>query len=63
MIIVNPNQLSKMQSGGTFAKLTIHPISEGVLSDAVMMMDEDDEHTMSTYHRVYERCRVDLVRV
>ncbi|KAG0321875.1 DNA-directed DNA polymerase alpha subunit pol12 [Linnemannia gamsii] len=63
VIVVNPNQLSKMQSGGTFAKLTIHPMAEGALSDAVMMMDEDDEQTMSTYHRVYERCRVDLIRV
>ncbi|KAF8937862.1 DNA-directed DNA polymerase alpha subunit pol12 [Haplosporangium gracile] len=63
VIVVNPNQLSKMQSGGTFAKLTIHPMSESALSDSVMMMDENDEQTMSTYHRVYERCRVDLVRV
>ncbi|KAF9142699.1 DNA-directed DNA polymerase alpha subunit pol12 [Mortierella sp. GBA39] len=63
VIVVNPNQLSKMQSGGTFAKLTIHPIPEGVLSDAVMMMDEDDEQTMRSFHRVQERCRVDLVRV
>ncbi|KAF9903629.1 DNA-directed DNA polymerase alpha subunit pol12 [Linnemannia zychae] len=63
VVVVNPNQLSKMQSGGTFAKLTIHPLPENALSDAVMMMDEDDEQTMSTYHRVYERCRVDLVRV
>ncbi|KAG0374532.1 DNA-directed DNA polymerase alpha subunit pol12 [Mortierella sp. AD032] len=63
VVVVNPNQLSKMQTGGTFAKLTIHPLPENALSDAVMMMDEDDEQTMSTYHRVYERCRVDLVRV
>ncbi|KAF9090803.1 DNA-directed DNA polymerase alpha subunit pol12 [Mortierella sp. AD031] len=63
VVVVNPNQLSKMQSGGTFARLTIHPMSENALSDAVMMMDEDDEQTMSTYHRVYERCRVDLIRV
>ncbi|KAG0278605.1 DNA-directed DNA polymerase alpha subunit pol12 [Linnemannia exigua] len=63
VVVVNPNQLSKMQAGGTFAKLTIHPLPENALSDAVMMMDEDDEQTMSTYHRVYERCRVDIVRV
>lgn len=63
VIVINPNQLSKMQSGGTFAKLTIHPIPEGVLSDEVMMMDEDDERTMRGFHRVQERCRVDLVRV
>ncbi|KAF9920334.1 DNA-directed DNA polymerase alpha subunit pol12 [Linnemannia zychae] len=63
VVVVNPNQLSKMQSGGIFAKLTIHPISENALSTAVMMMDEDDESTMSIYHRVYDRCRVDLIRV
>ncbi|KAG0297133.1 DNA-directed DNA polymerase alpha subunit pol12 [Dissophora globulifera] len=63
VVVVNPNQLSKAQSGGTFARLTIHPITQSVLEDAVMMMDEEDEQSMSTYHRVYERCRVDLVRV
>ncbi|KAI8603184.1 DNA polymerase alpha/epsilon subunit B-domain-containing protein [Dissophora ornata] len=63
IVAVNPNQLSKAQTGGMFARLTIHPISESVLGDAVMMMDEEDTQSMTTYHRVYERCRVDLVRV
>ncbi|KAG0365309.1 DNA-directed DNA polymerase alpha subunit pol12 [Gamsiella multidivaricata] len=63
VVVVNPNQLCKAQTGGTFARLTIHPISEGILSDAVMMMDEEDKQSLSMYHRVYERCRVDLVRV
>ncbi|KAG0052842.1 DNA-directed DNA polymerase alpha subunit pol12 [Gryganskiella cystojenkinii] len=63
VIMINPNQVCKGQAGGTFAILTIHPINRGVLEDAVMLMDEEDEQSMSTYHRVYERCRVDLVRV
>ncbi|KAI1300662.1 DNA-directed DNA polymerase alpha subunit pol12 [Mortierella claussenii] len=63
MVVVNPNQLSKAQSGGTFARLTIHPISKESLADAIMMMDEEDVQSMSTYHHVYDRCRVDLVRV
>ncbi|KAF9187848.1 DNA polymerase alpha subunit B [Haplosporangium sp. Z 11] len=63
VITVNPNHLSKAHAGGTFARLTIHPISQSVLGDLAMMMDEEDAQSMSTYHRVYDRCRVDLVRV
>ncbi|KAF9189903.1 DNA-directed DNA polymerase alpha subunit pol12 [Haplosporangium sp. Z 767] len=63
VITVNPNHLSKAHAGGTFARLTIHPISQSVLGDLTMMMDEEDAQSMSTYHRVYDRCRVDLVRV
>ncbi|GJJ78996.1 DNA polymerase alpha subunit B [Entomortierella parvispora] len=63
VIMINPNQLCKGQTGGTFAVLTIHPIPREELEDAAMMMDEEDEQSMSTYHRVYDRCRVDLVRV
>ncbi|KAF9585087.1 DNA-directed DNA polymerase alpha subunit pol12 [Lunasporangiospora selenospora] len=63
VMMVNPNQLSKAQTGGTFAVLTIHPMAQDYLSDAVMIMDDEDERTMSMYHRVYERCRVDIVRV
>ncbi|KAG0206680.1 DNA-directed DNA polymerase alpha subunit pol12 [Mortierella sp. GBA30] len=63
VVTINPNQLSKSQAGGTFARLTIHPMSRSYLDDAVMMMDEEVEQSMSTYHNVYERCRVDLIRV
>ncbi|KAF9918036.1 DNA-directed DNA polymerase alpha subunit pol12 [Lobosporangium transversale] len=63
IIIVNPSQLSKGQSGGTYARLTIHPIPNAFLDDMLTLMDEDEPQTMSTYHRVYERCRVDLVRI
>ncbi|KAF8972848.1 DNA-directed DNA polymerase alpha subunit pol12 [Entomortierella lignicola] len=64
VVFVNPNQLSKAHAGGTFARLTIHPISQTALDEAlVSSMDEDDEQSTSVYHQVYSRCRVDIVRV
>ncbi|KAG0338313.1 DNA-directed DNA polymerase alpha subunit pol12 [Podila humilis] len=63
VVVVNPHQLSKGQAGGMFAIVTIHPLSETELEDAAMFMDEEDETSMTMHHRVYERCRVDLVRV
>ncbi|KAF9275894.1 DNA-directed DNA polymerase alpha subunit pol12 [Mortierella alpina] len=63
VITINPNQLSKAQAGGTFARLTIHPLSQTFLEDSVMLMDEKNEQSMRMYHKVYERCRVDLIRV
>ncbi|KAF9417017.1 DNA-directed DNA polymerase alpha subunit pol12 [Entomortierella beljakovae] len=63
IVVINPNQLCKAQSGGTFARLTIHPISQDALDEAAMTMDEEDDENASTYHQVYSRCRVDIIRV
>ncbi|KAF9572957.1 DNA-directed DNA polymerase alpha subunit pol12 [Mortierella alpina] len=63
VVTINPNQLSKAQAGGTFARLTIHPLSQTFLEDSVMLMDESNEQSLRMYHKVYERCRVDLIRV
>ncbi|KAF9365039.1 DNA-directed DNA polymerase alpha subunit pol12 [Mortierella sp. NVP85] len=63
IVIVNPNQLSKGQSGGTFARFTIHPFAQDVLDDSVEMMKEGIEGSESMEHRLHKRCRVDLLRV
>ncbi|KAF9111920.1 DNA-directed DNA polymerase alpha subunit pol12, partial [Mortierella sp. AM989] len=60
VVIVNPSQLTKGHAGGTFARMTIHPITQNALDEAVMTMDEDEQ---SIYHQVYNRCRVDIVRL
>ncbi|KAG0256175.1 DNA-directed DNA polymerase alpha subunit pol12 [Actinomortierella ambigua] len=63
VIMCNPGHLTKTQAGGTFGILTIHPISSHTLAEASMLVDEDDERTQSIYHRVYDRCRLDIMRV
>ncbi|KAF9431268.1 DNA-directed DNA polymerase alpha subunit pol12 [Podila epigama] len=63
VVVLNPHHLSKGLAGGMFAKMTIHPLSASELEDASLMMDEEEEDSMTMHHRVYERCRVDLVRV
>jgi hypothetical protein len=55
-VVVNPSYLTRSQQGGTFAKLAIHPAKE--LETKSM---EVDGETMD--HRVYERARVDIVRI
>lgn len=46
-----------------FAMMTIHPLSESELEDAAIMMDDEDEQSMTMHHCVFKRCRVDLKRV
>lgn len=62
-MVVNPHHLSKGQAGGMFAMMTIHPLPESELEDAAMMMDDEDEQSMTMHHFVFKRCRVDLKRV
>ncbi|KAF9359045.1 DNA-directed DNA polymerase alpha subunit pol12 [Mortierella sp. AD094] len=63
VVMINPNQLCKAHAGGTFARLTIHPISQSSLDAADMSMGDEDDQSMSIFHEVYQRCRVDIVRV
>ncbi|KAG0099173.1 DNA-directed DNA polymerase alpha subunit pol12 [Podila epicladia] len=63
VVVVNPHHLSKGQAGGMFAMMTIHPLPESELEDAAMMMDDEDEQSMTMHHFVFNRCRVDLKRV
>ncbi|KAG0013498.1 DNA-directed DNA polymerase alpha subunit pol12 [Entomortierella chlamydospora] len=63
VVMINPNQLCKAHSGGTFARLTIHPIPQSSLDAADMSMGDEDDENMLIFHEVYQRCRVDIVRV
>ncbi|KAF9977680.1 DNA-directed DNA polymerase alpha subunit pol12 [Actinomortierella ambigua] len=63
VIMCNPGHLAKAQAGGTYGVLTIHPISSHSLAEASMLVDDDDERTQSIYHRVYDRCRLDIMKV
>ncbi|GAA5861838.1 hypothetical protein JCM8547_008571 [Rhodosporidiobolus lusitaniae] len=68
-IILNPSFLSKPSapaSAGTFARLTIHPMDKASLEELMESGNADvggggaDD---PVEHRVWERCRVDVVKV
>ena len=63
-VMINPASLTKRNAAGTFAKLTIYPIEKRRLEAAKMEepQQEDDEEP-ATDHKVYDRCRVDLIRI
>ncbi|GAA6050009.1 hypothetical protein JCM3770_001911 [Rhodotorula araucariae] len=67
-IILNPSFLSKSSapaSAGTFARLTIHPMDQENLNElaASGMVDVGGEPDEPVEHRVWERCRVDVIKV
>lgn len=64
-VMINPASLTKKNTAGTFAKLTIYPIEKRQLETAKeqIKMSEDEEDDPATDHKVYERCRVDLIRI
>ncbi|BGP47016.1 DNA-directed DNA polymerase alpha subunit pol12 [Rhodotorula kratochvilovae] len=67
-IILNPSFLSKSSapaSAGTFARLTIHPMDQENLNElaASGMVDVGGEPDEPVEHRVWERCRVDIIKV
>lgn len=61
-MFVNPSFLTKGGAAGTFARLTIQPLDKAALRDRVQGSggNEPDEEVE---HRVYERCRVDIIKV
>ncbi|KAF2490051.1 DNA polymerase alpha, subunit B [Lophium mytilinum] len=54
ILVINPGTLSKRRSAGTYARLTILPAS---------LTDEESEAGVSVAHRMWERTRVDIVRI
>jgi DNA polymerase alpha subunit B len=54
VLVVNPGFLSKRRAAGTFAKLTIHPPT---------LTDSERTANQMVPHRLYERARVDIVKI
>jgi DNA polymerase alpha subunit B len=54
-LVVNPGQLVKGSSGGTFAKLTINPIP----AEELRKRSSDD----TVPHDVHSRTRVDIIKI
>jgi DNA polymerase alpha subunit B len=60
VVVVNPGRLSQFSSGGTFAKLAVHPMDKDKLVSAASAGGIAAE---AMEHDVFERCRVDIVRI
>ena len=52
--MVNPGYLSKRRAAGTYAKLTIYPAT---------LSDEEKMEGKMVGHRLFERARVDIIRI
>ncbi|KAL1986487.1 hypothetical protein VTN96DRAFT_6246 [Rasamsonia emersonii] len=53
VLVINPGTLSKRRAAGTYAQMAIHP--------RTMTAEERQEKQLS--HKIYERARVDVVRI
>ena len=54
MLVVNPGYLSKRKGAGTYAKLTIYPYS---------LTDEERASKTMLGHRLFDRARVDILKI
>ena len=54
---MNPGQLVKVSSGGTYAALTIHPLKEAILKDS------ESSNTESLAHSVPSRTFGEIVKI
>ncbi|GAA5962523.1 hypothetical protein JCM3765_003717 [Sporobolomyces pararoseus] len=66
VIMINPSFLVREGSqAGTFARLTIHPLDKDNLTELATngMIDIGGEPDDPIEHKVWERCRVDIIKV
>ena len=54
MIVINPGTLAKRRAAGTYARLIIQPARVG---------DDEREKGLAVAHKLWERTRVDIVRI
>ena len=53
-MVINPGFLSKRKAAGTYARLTIHPAT---------LTDEEKSERKMVGHRLFDRARVDIIRI
>ncbi|EFR04651.1 DNA polymerase subunit alpha B [Nannizzia gypsea CBS 118893] len=53
VVVINPGKLSKRRSPGTYAQIAVHP----------KKLTEEERESKFVGHRVYERARVDIIRI
>lgn len=51
--MINPGYVSKRRAAGTYARLTVLPAS----------LTDEDRGSSVLAHKVYERARVDIIRI
>ncbi len=51
--VINPGTLSKRKGAGTYSQLSLQP----------RLLSEDEKGEKSVLHKVYDRARVDVVRI
>ncbi|PLW09206.1 hypothetical protein PCANC_20871 [Puccinia coronata f. sp. avenae] len=59
-VVVNPRQLCKPRGTGTFAHLTIHDFNRQSIENAIAQTSEEED---GLDHILFERCRVDIVKI
>jgi DNA polymerase alpha subunit B len=54
VVVINPGYLSKRKAAGTYARLTVYP---------ARLTEEERNSTQMVGHRLFERSRVDIIRI
>ena len=54
VVVINPGFLSKRKAAGTYARLTVYPAS---------LSNEEKNSTQMVGHKLFERARVDVIRI
>jgi DNA polymerase alpha subunit B len=52
--VINPGYLSKRKAAGTYAKLTVYPAN---------LTEDEKNSTQMVGHKLFERARVDILRI
>jgi DNA polymerase alpha subunit B len=52
-MVINPGQLSKRKAAGTYSQISLHPRD----------VAEEEKASKSITHNVFNRARVDVVRI
>lgn len=53
VMIINPGQLSKRKAAGTYSQMTVTP----------RILSEEEKAERTVLHKVFERARVEVVRI
>ncbi len=54
MVIINPGTLSKRKGAGTYSQMTVHPRK---------VTDEERAEAKMVGHQMFERTRVDIIKI
>jgi DNA polymerase alpha subunit B len=54
VLVINPGTLSKRKAAGTYARMIINPVT---------VSDDEREKGNAVAHKLWERARVDIVRI